>query len=92
MGFVGLGLALALICKWPLFCVPQAVEMFLNEEIGYLDICKVIEACCDKHQNELILKPSLDEIVHYDDWSRDFVRDLVHSSAFNPTLPTAASV
>lgn len=70
----------------------QAVEMFLNEEIGYLDICKVIEACCDKHQNELILKPSLDEIVHYDDWSRDFVRDLVHSSAFNPTLPTAASV
>jgi len=44
----------------------QAVEMFLNEEIGYLDICKVIEACSDKHQQELVIKPSLDEIVHYD--------------------------
>ena len=40
--------------------------MFLNEEIGYLDICKVIEACCDKYQQEPVIKPSLDEIVHYD--------------------------
>eukprot|EP00873_Tetraselmis_striata_P007962 jgi/Tetstr1/428226/TSEL_018266.t1 len=67
----------------------QAVEMFLNEEIGYLDICKVIEQCCDKHRDELVLKPSLDEIVHYDSWSRDFVRDLVHSGSFTPTMPAA---
>lgn len=63
--------------------------MFLNEEIGYLDICKVIEQCCDKHRDELVLKPSLDEIVHYDSWSRDFVRDLVHSGSFTPTMPAA---
>mmetsp|Transcript_28872 Transcript_28872/g.81316 ORF Transcript_28872/g.81316 Transcript_28872/m.81316 type:complete len:487 (+) Transcript_28872:84-1544(+) len=65
----------------------QAVEMFLNEEIGYLDICKVIEECCDKHQNELVIKPSLDEIVHYDQWARDFVSDMIKGGSFTPTLP-----
>ena len=65
--------------------------MFLNEEIGYLDICKVIEACCDKHQQELVIKPSLDEIVHYDNWSRDFVANYVRKGAFSPTLPAIAA-
>ena len=55
-----------------LLCL-QAVEMFLDEKIGYMDIVKVVENCCDTHQQELLQKPSLDEIVHYDQWARDWV-------------------
>lgn len=55
----------------------QAVEYFLEEKIGYLDIMKVVEAACDKHQNALVESPSLEEIVHYDQWARDHVKELV---------------
>lgn len=65
--------------------------MFLNERIGYLDICKVIESCCEKHQEELVIKPSLEEIVHYDQWARKYVADLVQSGSFTPTLPEKVS-
>ncbi|KAG6541982.1 hypothetical protein Mapa_016619 [Marchantia paleacea] len=48
----------------------KAVELFLDERIGYLDIIKVIESTCDKHRQELVLRPSLEEIIHYDQWAR----------------------
>ncbi|KAL3153223.1 hypothetical protein ABBQ38_011973 [Trebouxia sp. C0009 RCD-2024] len=57
----------------------QAVEMFLDEKIGYMDIVKTVEKCCDKHQQELLQRPSLDEIVHYDQWARDWVSSNVGS-------------
>lgn len=53
--------------------IMQAVELFLAEKIGYLDVMKLVEQTCDEHQNELVLAPSLEEIVHYDNWARDFV-------------------
>lgn len=53
--------------------VMQAVEMFLDEKIGYMDIVKTVEKCCDAHMQELLQKPSLDEIVHFDQWARDWV-------------------
>ena len=53
--------------------------MFLDEKIGYMDIVKTVEKCCDAHQQELLLKPSLDEIVHYDQWARDWVSSHVTS-------------
>ncbi len=28
----------------------QAVEMFLQEKIGYLDIMRVVEECCEAHR------------------------------------------
>ena len=59
----------------------QAVEMFLDEKIGYMDIVKTVEQCCDKHQQELLQKPTLDEIVHYDQWARDWVSSNVGSSS-----------
>ena len=48
----------------------QAVELFLNESIGYLDIPRVIEAACTAHRQEHKLAPSLEEIVHFDGWAR----------------------
>lgn len=58
----------------------QAVEFFLEEKIGYLDIMREVEAACDAHRAELIESPSLDEIVHYDQWARDFVKEHVMAS------------
>lgn len=55
----------------------QAVELFLEERIGYLDIMRVVEAACDAHRPEMVEAPSLEEIVHYDGWARRFVADLV---------------
>ena len=57
----------------------QAVEMFLDEKIGYMDIVKTVERCCDAHMQELLQKPSLDEIVHFDQWARDWVSSNVRN-------------
>lgn len=55
-------------------CNPcQAVELFIDEHIGYLDITRVVEECCTAHRAELVAAPSLEEIVHYDQWARDWV-------------------
>lgn len=58
----------------------QAVELFLEEKIGYLDIMKVVEGCCEAHRNEFVEAPSLEEIVEYDQWARRWVAD--KSSAY----------
>nr|QTZ19690.1 1-deoxy-D-xylulose 5-phosphate reductoisomerase [Bixa orellana] len=60
----------------------KAVEMFINEKIGYLDIFKVVELTCEKHQAELVTTPSLEEIIHYDLWARDHAASL--SSGLSP--------
>ncbi len=44
--------------------------------IGYLDIVSVIEKTCDKHRAELVLRPSLEEIVHYDSWARQYASEV----------------
>ena len=49
--------------------------MFLDEKIGYMDIVRTVEKCCESHQQELLQKPSLEEIVHYDQWARDWVKN-----------------
>ena len=54
----------------------QAVQMFLDERIGYMDIFKTVEAACDAHTPELVAQPTLEEIVHYDQWARDYVDKL----------------
>ncbi|CAI5514953.1 unnamed protein product [Closterium sp. Naga37s-1] len=54
----------------------QAVEMFLDDKIHYLDICRVIEATCDRHRNDLVLAPSLEDIVHFDQWARVYAAEV----------------
>lgn len=48
--------------------------------INYLDIFKVVELTCDAHRKELVVNPSLEEIVHYDLWAREFAAGLKPSS------------
>lgn len=55
----------------------KAVEMFLDGKCTYLDIARLIEATCDRHQSDLVAEPSLDEIVHYDLWARAYVTEQV---------------
>jgi 1-deoxy-D-xylulose-5-phosphate reductoisomerase len=54
----------------------QAVALFLAEKIHYLDIAKVIEKVCDRHRNDLISAPSLEDILAVDQWARRAVNDL----------------
>ncbi|KAK7330487.1 hypothetical protein VNO77_24682 [Canavalia gladiata] len=64
----------------------KAVEMFIDERISYLDIFKVVELTCEKHQNELLSSPSLEEIIHYDLWARKYADSLQNSSSLTPIL------
>ncbi|MDX2216809.1 MAG: 1-deoxy-D-xylulose-5-phosphate reductoisomerase [Oculatellaceae cyanobacterium bins.114] len=53
----------------------QAVELFLNEEIRFLDIPRLIEAVCDRHHPHNLSSPSLDDIIAADQWARQEVLD-----------------
>ncbi|CAD7694911.1 unnamed protein product [Ostreobium quekettii] len=55
----------------------KAVELFLEEKCGYLDIIRLIESTCERHQSDLVTEPSLEEIVHYDLWARDYAAEQV---------------
>lgn len=53
----------------------QAVEFFLDEKIGYLDIMKEVEATCEAHRSDFVETPSYEEIIHYDQWAREYVKE-----------------
>jgi len=55
----------------------KAVELFIDGKIHYLDIVKFNAACCEAHQKDLVTRPSLEEIVYYDQWARDWVVEAV---------------
>ncbi|KAL5723702.1 1-deoxy-D-xylulose-5-phosphate reductoisomerase [Ranunculus cassubicifolius] len=62
----------------------KAVELFIDEKISYLDIFKVVELTCEKHQAELVTKPSLEEIIHYDLWARNYAANIKLTSGKSP--------
>lgn len=51
----------------------QAVALFLEEKIGYLDIARCIESVCDRHQADNCSNPCLDDILAADQWARQEV-------------------
>lgn len=51
----------------------QAVALFLEEKIQFLDIPRCIEWVCDRHSADNCPNPSLDEIVAADQWARQEV-------------------
>jgi len=51
----------------------QAVALFLEEKIQYLDIARCIEHVCDRHQSDNCASPSLDDILAADQWARQEV-------------------
>jgi len=48
----------------------QAVALFLDEKIQFLDIPKLIENVCDKHQADNCESPGLEDILAADQWAR----------------------
>lgn len=51
----------------------QAVALFLDEKIGFLDIPRCIEWVCDRHRTDHQQNPSLDDILASDKWARQEV-------------------
>ncbi|MEL7140811.1 MAG: 1-deoxy-D-xylulose-5-phosphate reductoisomerase [Cyanobacteria bacterium J06554_3] len=54
----------------------QAVALFLDEKIHYLEIAKVIEKVCDRHKADLNATPGLEDILAVDQWARMAVKEL----------------
>jgi 1-deoxy-D-xylulose-5-phosphate reductoisomerase len=48
----------------------QAVALFIDEQICFLDIPRVIETVCDRHQADNRATPTLDDILAADRWAR----------------------
>lgn len=59
----------------------KAVELFLEERIGYLDIMKYVSACCEAHKSEHVVRPSLEEIVHFDGWARRWTHEAIGAAS-----------
>ena len=53
----------------------QAVALFLEEQIHFLDIPKLIDVVCDRHRVDLTANPSLDDVLAIDTWARQAVRE-----------------
>nr|AFK73395.1 2-C-methyl-D-erythritol 4-phosphate synthase [Plagiochasma appendiculatum]AFM78686.1 1-deoxy-D-xylulose-5-phosphate reductoisomerase [Plagiochasma appendiculatum] len=70
----------------------KAVELFLDERIGYLDIIKVIESTCDKHRQEMVSHPSLEDIVYFDQWARIHAQEVAHKYDIFPSASTPVPV
>jgi 1-deoxy-D-xylulose-5-phosphate reductoisomerase len=51
----------------------QAVALFLDEKIGFLDIPKTIERTCDRHRADHSMAPTLEDILEADRWARQCV-------------------
>lgn len=51
----------------------QAVALFLDEKIQFLDIPRLIESVCDRYQALNKPDPSLDEIIDADRWARQAI-------------------
>ncbi|MEH1834502.1 MAG: 1-deoxy-D-xylulose-5-phosphate reductoisomerase [Nostoc sp.] len=51
----------------------QAVALFLDEKIRFVDIPRCLEWVCDRHQNDNRANPSLDDILAADKWARQEV-------------------
>jgi 1-deoxy-D-xylulose-5-phosphate reductoisomerase len=48
----------------------QAVALFLDEKIHFLEIPKVIEGVCDRHRSHNVTQPVLADILAADQWAR----------------------
>jgi 1-deoxy-D-xylulose-5-phosphate reductoisomerase len=51
----------------------QAVALFLDEKIQFLEIPRLIEQVCDRHQANNTSTPSLEDIIQADQWARQAI-------------------
>ncbi|MGB1621711.1 MAG: 1-deoxy-D-xylulose-5-phosphate reductoisomerase [Synechococcus sp.] len=66
----------------------EAVAQFLEERIHFLDIPAVIEAACERHKQNLIAHPQLEDVLAVDQWARNAVRE--HVSRGTRRVPLTA--
>lgn len=55
----------------------QVVALFLQEKIGFLDIPRLIESVCDRFSSQNTSNPSLEDILHADQWARQQVLEQI---------------
>jgi 1-deoxy-D-xylulose-5-phosphate reductoisomerase len=53
----------------------QAVALFLEERIHFLDIPRLIEQACERHGRDHSTDPSLETVLQVDGWAREAVRE-----------------
>ena len=53
----------------------QAVALFLDEQIPFLAIPRLIEAACDRHRQDWVALPNLETVLEVDGWARSRVRE-----------------
>jgi 1-deoxy-D-xylulose-5-phosphate reductoisomerase len=53
----------------------QAVALFLDEQIHFLEIPKLIDGVCERHKADLCASPSLADVLAVDAWARQAVRE-----------------
>lgn len=54
-----------------------AVDLFIKEQIGFMNIPRLVEAVLDKHDS--VTRPSLDDILAADEWARQTALETVGS-------------
>ncbi len=64
----------------------QAVALFLDEKIRFLDIPRCIEWVCDRHQNDNRANPTLDDILAADKWARQEVLTATEKLEAHPRI------
>ena len=64
----------------------QAVALFLEEKIHFLDIPHCIEKVCDRHSGQNNANPNLDDILAADKWARQEVIEAAQSLQNSPTV------
>lgn len=52
----------------------EAVAMFLEDRIDFLEIADVIEETMNAHEGSVLEAPTLEEILSIEKWARDFVK------------------
>ena len=60
----------------------QVVALFLEEKVGFLDIPRIIETVCDRHQRDNSPSPNLEDILHADQWARAEVLNISQSICY----------
>jgi 1-deoxy-D-xylulose-5-phosphate reductoisomerase len=68
----------------------QAVALFLEERIHFLDIPRLIERVCDRHRVDLTTSPSLADVLAVDAWAREAVREAAATLSTSTPTPLLA--
>lgn len=67
----------------------QAVALFLEEKIHFLDIPKCIEKVCDRHSAQNNSNPNLEDILAADKWAR---QEVIAAASYLQNSPTVVSM